>query len=81
MHIALFIKVIYWIQILLNKNYFILFFLQSHFSDEQSKFLILQFYWNKKFQKLIHSRTEIKISLSFIGVKFLRRQDKKVCCL
>ena len=51
MHIALFIKVIYWIQILLNKNiYFILFVLQSYFFDEQSKFLILQFYWNKKFK-------------------------------
>ena len=44
MHIGLFIKVIYWIQILLNKkNNFILLFLQSYFFDEQSKFLILPF--------------------------------------
>ena len=51
MNIYLFIKVIYWIQILLKvKNYFILFFLQSYLFDEQSKFLILQFYWNKKFK-------------------------------
>ena len=48
MHIALFIKVIYWIRILLEKKYFILFSLQSYFFDEQSKCLILQFYWNKK---------------------------------
>ena len=57
MHIALFIKVIYWIQILFKKNYFILFFLQSYFFDEQSKFLILQFYWNKKFEhRFIYER-------------------------
>ena len=41
MHIVLFIKLIYWIQIVLEKNYFILFFLQRYFFDEQSKFLIL----------------------------------------
>ena len=57
MQIVLFIKVIYWIQILLKKNYFILFFLQSYFFDEQSKFLILQFYWNKKFKhRFIYDR-------------------------
>ena len=41
MHIGLFIKVIYWIQILLKRNYFVLFSLQSHFFDELSKFFIL----------------------------------------
>ena len=41
MHITLFIKVIYWIEILLKKNYFILFFLQSYFFDERSEFSIL----------------------------------------
>ena len=44
MHIALFIKLIHWIQILLKKKYFILFFLQSYFCNEQSKLSILQFY-------------------------------------
>ena len=60
MHIALFIKVIYfaWIQIFFEKkNYFILFFLQSYLFDEQSKFLILQFYLNKKFKhRFIYER-------------------------
>ena len=49
MHIALFLKVTYWIQNLLKKkSYFILFFLESYFFDEQSKFLDVRFYWNKK---------------------------------
>ena len=49
MHIALFLKVTYWFQILLKKNsYFILFFLESYFFDEESNFLDVQFYWNKK---------------------------------
>ena len=49
MHIALFLK-----GDLLNPNfieknsYFILFFLESYFFDEQSKFLDVRFYWNKK---------------------------------
>ena len=47
MHIALFIKVTYWKQILLKKNYFLLFFLHNYFFDEQSKYLILQCYWQK----------------------------------
>ena len=52
MHMAFFIKVIYGIQI-----YFIPFFLQSYFSDEQNKFLIVQFYWNKKFKhRFIYER-------------------------
>ena len=49
MHITLFLKVTYWTQILFKKNsYFILFFLESYFFDEQSKFLVVRFYWNKK---------------------------------
>ena len=57
MLIAFFIKVIYWIQILFEKIYFILFFLQSSFFDKQSEFLILQFYWNKKFKhRVIYER-------------------------
>ena len=42
MHIALFIKVIYWIQILLKKNIYIFYtvLLQSYFFDGQSKFLM-----------------------------------------
>ena len=47
MHIALFLKVTYWIQILLKKIH-ILFFLESYFFDEQSKFFDVRFYWNKK---------------------------------
>ena len=35
MHIALFIKVIFWIQIMLKKNIFSLFFLESYYFDEQ----------------------------------------------
>ena len=31
-----------------KKIYFILFFLESYFLDEQSKFLDVRFYWNKK---------------------------------
>ena len=44
MLIALFIKVIYWIDISLKKNNCMLFFLQSYFFDKQNKFWILQFY-------------------------------------
>ena len=49
MHIAFFLK-----SDLLNPNfveknsYFILFFSESYFFDEQSKFLDVRFYWNKK---------------------------------
>ena len=40
-----------------KKNYFILFFLQTYCFDEQSKFLILQFFLNKKFKRrLIYER-------------------------
>ena len=36
-------------QIFFEKNsYFILFFLESYFFDEQSKFLDVRFYWDKK---------------------------------
>ena len=44
MHIALFLKVTYWIQILLKKIHI----LYCYFSEEQSKFLDVRFYWNKK---------------------------------
>ena len=50
MHIALFIKWTIKSKFCWKKNYFILFFLQSYFFDEKSKFLILPFYWNKKFK-------------------------------
>ena len=65
MYIALFIKVIYLIQMLLKKK-FILFFFQSYFFDEQSKFLILQFNQNFKFKC-----QRGKVSLE---------RRKKVCC-
>ena len=58
-----------------KRNYFILFFLQSYFFDEQSKFLNLQFYSNRKFK---HLRTKVKRSLSAIGVNFHRRKEKKL---
>ena len=42
MHIALFIKGIYWFQILLEiLFYFIVFYLHSYFLDKQSESLIL----------------------------------------
>ena len=41
MHISLFINAIYWIQMSFEKIYFILFYLQSYFFEEQSKFLLL----------------------------------------
>ena len=31
-----------------KNSYFILFFLESYFFNEQSKFLDVRFYWNKK---------------------------------
>ena len=33
-----------------KNSYFILFFLESYFFDEQSRFLDVRFYWNKKFK-------------------------------
>ena len=52
MHIALFLKVTYiWNLNFVQKNsYFILFFLENYFFDEQSKFLNIWFYWNKKLE-------------------------------
>ena len=50
MHIVLSIKVIYWIQILLENKIILYCFSYSFFIDEQSKFLILQFWWNKHFK-------------------------------
>ena len=72
MHIDLFLK-----SDLLNSNfvqrnsYFILFFLESYFFDEQSKLLDIRFYWNKKVKhRFIYERKlKIEISLSLI-VKF-----------
>ena len=48
LHIDLFLKVTYWIQICWKKSYFILFFLKIYFFDEKSKFLDVRFYWNIK---------------------------------
>ena len=49
MHIALFSKSDLFNPNLIEKNsYFILFFLESYFFDEQSKFLDVRFYWNEK---------------------------------
>ena len=40
-----------------KKLYFILFLLESYFFDEQSEFLDVRFYWNKKVkQRFIHER-------------------------
>ena len=66
MDISLFIKVIYWIQIMLKKiNYFILFFSKIYFFDEQSKFLILQFYWNKQFKnRFIYEQKSKSVQVS-----------------
>ena len=47
MHIALFLKVLN-PNFVEKKPYFILIFLESYFFDKQSKFLDVQFYWNKK---------------------------------
>ena len=41
MHIALFLKVTYFVE---KNSYFILFFLQRYFFDEQSEFLDVRFY-------------------------------------
>ena len=49
MHIAFFLNWSIESKFFWKKNYFMLFYLQSYFFGEQSKFLILQFYWNKKF--------------------------------
>ena len=40
-----------------ENSYFILFFLESYFFDEQSKFLDIRFYWNKKVEhRFIYER-------------------------
>ena len=44
MHIALFLKVTYCSNFVEKNSYFIQFFLQSYFFDEQSKFLDVRFY-------------------------------------
>ena len=82
MHIALFIKVIYCIQILLKKIRFILFFLRNYFSDEWSKFLILQFIETKsqfigKKLTSIYLRTKIKISLCITRGKVSPEKGRK----
>ena len=56
MHIALFLKMTYQNQILFTFFYTV-FFLESYFFDEQSKFLDVRFYWNKKFKhRFIYER-------------------------
>ena len=64
---------------LLNSNfveknsYFILVFLESYFFDEQSKFLVVRFYWNKKVKNRFIYERKLKIGVKFPG-------EKKVCC-
>ena len=48
MHIALFLSDRLNPNFVDKNSYFILFFLESYFFDEQSKLLDAQFYWNKK---------------------------------
>ena len=51
--------------------------MESYFFDEQSEFLDVRFYWNKKVKTSIHLGTKIEISLSIIGVKFPGEKKKK----
>ena len=48
MHIAFFLSDILYPNFVEKISYFILFFLENYFFDEQSKFLDVRFYWNKK---------------------------------
>ena len=48
MHIALFLSDVLNPNFVEKNSYFIVFFLKSYFFDEQSKFLDVQFYGNKK---------------------------------
>ena len=44
-----------------KKSYFILLFLKSYFFDEQSKFLDVQFYWNKKVKHRFIDERKLKL--------------------
>ena len=60
-----------------KKSYFILFFLESYFFDEQSKFLDVRFHWNKKVNSFTNENwNKLKCHRS----KVSRRKEKKVCC-
>ena len=48
MHIAFFLSDLLSPNFVKKNSYFILRFLESYFFDEQSKFLDVRFYWNKK---------------------------------
>ena len=73
MHIALFIKVIYWIQILLKKKIFYCFSYKATFSMSKVNFwfsiLLKQKVWTS-----MYLRTKIKINLSIFGSS---REKKK----
>ena len=56
-------------------SYFILFFLESYFFDEQSKFLDVRFYWNKKIKHRFIYERNLKLSVN--GVKFPGEKKKK----
>ena len=58
-----------------KNSYFILFFLESYFFDEQSTFLNVQFYWNKKV-KQNENWNEFMCHRS----KLSRKKEEKVCC-
>ena len=60
-----------------KNSYLMLFFLESYFFDEQSKFLDVRFYWNKKTKYRFIYERKLKC-LSVIGVKF-PGEKKKVC--
>ena len=80
MHIALFLKVIYYIQILLKKNH-ILYFLswKGTFSISKINFWMFGFIETKRLN--IDSFTnENWIKFKFHGSKVFRREEKKVDC-
>ena len=57
MHIALFLSDLLNPNFVEKTSYFILFFLEGYFFDDQSKFLDIRFYWNKKFEhRFIYER-------------------------
>ena len=62
MHIALFLSDLLNPNFVEKKLYFILFFLESYFFNEQSKFLNVRFYWNKKVKnRFIYERKLKKV--------------------
>ena len=57
MHICFIFKSLLNANFLEKNSYFILFFLESYFFDEQSEFLDVRFYWNKKVEhRFIYER-------------------------